>query len=71
MVQESIFSPSFIRPEHFILLNYLAKTDSRDVTLNDEAEEFRWVTIEEAFALELNLATIQLLNRVMEDKMLS
>jgi ADP-ribose pyrophosphatase YjhB (NUDIX family) len=71
MVQESIFSPSFIRPEHFILLNYLAKTDSRDVTLNDEAEEFRWVTIEEAFALELNIATIQLLNRVMEDKLLS
>jgi phosphoglycolate phosphatase len=71
MVQESIFSPSFIRPEHFILLNYLAKTDSRDVTLNDEAEEFRWVTIEEAFTLELNTATIQLLNRVIEDKLLS
>jgi len=71
MVQESIFSPSFIRPEHFILLNYLAKANSHDVTLNDEAEEFRWVTIEEAFALELNTATIQLLNRVMEDKLLS
>ena len=70
MVQESIFSPTFIRPEHFILLNYLAKADSYDVTLNDEAEEFRWVTIEEAFALELNTATIQLLNRVIEDKML-
>jgi phosphoglycolate phosphatase-like HAD superfamily hydrolase/ADP-ribose pyrophosphatase YjhB (NUDIX family) len=71
MVQESIFSPTFIRPEHFILLNYLAKANSHDVTLNDEAEEFRWVTIEEAFALELNTATIQLLNRVIEDKLLS
>jgi ADP-ribose pyrophosphatase YjhB (NUDIX family) len=70
MVQESIFSPTFIRPEHFILLNYLAKADSYDVTLNDEAEEFRWVTIEEAFALELNTATIQLLNRVIEVKLL-
>lgn len=71
MVQESIFSPSFIRQEHFILLNYLAKSGSHAVTLNDEAEEFRWVTMEEAFALELNTATIQLLNRVIEDKLLS
>jgi len=70
MVQESIFSPTFIRSEHFILLNYLAKADSYDVTLNDEAEEFRWVTIEEAFTLELNTATIQLLNRVIENKLL-
>lgn len=70
MVQESIFSPSFIRPEHFILLNYIAKATSCDVTLNDEAEEYRWVTVEEAFALELNTATIQLLKRVIEDKLL-
>jgi phosphoglycolate phosphatase-like HAD superfamily hydrolase/ADP-ribose pyrophosphatase YjhB (NUDIX family) len=70
MVQESIFSPSFIRREHFILLNYLAKAGSYDVTLNEEAEEFRWVSVEEAFALELNTATIQLLNRVIEDKLL-
>jgi len=70
MVQESIFSPTFIRPEHFILLNYLAEASSYDVTLNDEAEEFRWVTIEEAFTLELNTATIQLLNRVIENKLL-
>ena len=71
VVQESIFSPSFIRPEHFILLNYLAKADSHEVTLNDEAEEFRWVKVEEAFSLELNKATIQLLNRVTEDKLLT
>ena len=70
MVQESIFSPSFIRPEHFILLNYLAKAETHDVTLNDEAEEFVWVTMEDAFALELNTATIQLLNRVIEDQLL-
>ena len=70
MVQESIFSPTFIRPEHFILLNYLAEASSYDVTLNDEAEEFRWVTIEEAFTLELNTATIQLLNLVIENKLL-
>lgn len=70
MVQESIYAPSFIRSEHFILLNYIAMTGSHDVTLNDEAEEFRWVTIQEAFALELNTATIQLLNRVIKDKLL-
>lgn len=70
MMQESIFSPTFIRPEHFILLNYIAQAESHAVTLNEEAEDFLWVTLDEAFALELNKATIQLLNRVVEDKLL-
>ncbi len=70
MNQDCIDSTEFIRPEHFILLNYLAKASSHDVTLNDEAEDFRWVNIDDAFKLELNLATKVLLQRVIDEKLL-
>jgi phosphoglycolate phosphatase-like HAD superfamily hydrolase/8-oxo-dGTP pyrophosphatase MutT (NUDIX family) len=70
MNQDCIDSPEFIRPEHFILLNYLAKASSHDVTLNDEAEHFRWVSLDEAFKLELNHATKILLQRVIDETLL-
>ncbi|QTN31456.1 HAD hydrolase-like protein [Akkermansiaceae bacterium] len=71
MVQESIDSPQFIRPEHFLLINYIAKADSHEVTLNDEAEEYAWVTPDDAFRLDLNKATKILLEKVLEEKLLA
>ncbi len=70
MVQDCIDSPEFFRNEHFLLLNYLAKANSRQVTLNDEAEEFVWCTMDEALVLDLNTATKFLLQRVIDDKLL-
>jgi phosphoglycolate phosphatase-like HAD superfamily hydrolase/8-oxo-dGTP pyrophosphatase MutT (NUDIX family) len=57
LVQDCIDSEQFERPEHFLLLNYIARAGSTDVVLNDEAEEFRWVTPADALALELNHPT--------------
>ena len=71
MVQDSIDSPEFFRPEHFLLLNYICTANSHEVTLNDEAEDFIWVTVEEAFKLDLNTATKILLDRVIDGKLLS
>jgi phosphoglycolate phosphatase len=65
LVQDSIDSPEFLRPEHFILLNYLARATTTHVVLNDEAEEFRWLTPSEALALDLNQATRTLLTEVL------
>ena len=62
MAHDSINSPEFIRPEHFLLLNYLARATSTAVTLNHEAEEFRWLTPGDALALELNRPTRLLLD---------
>lgn len=70
MVQDCIESPEFIRPEHFILLNYIAKSSSHEVQLNEEAEEFQWIPIEEAHSLALNTATKILLLKVLKEKML-
>ncbi len=70
MVQDCIDSPEFFRNEHFLLLNYIARASSHDVTLNEEAEEFEWVTMDQAFLLDLNTATKILLERVIEGKLL-
>ncbi|MBC7981044.1 MAG: HAD hydrolase-like protein [Armatimonadetes bacterium] len=69
MVQDCIDSPEFFRSEHFLLLNYIALADSHEVTLNEEAEEFVWVTMDQALAMDLNHATKVLLNRVIDGKL--
>jgi phosphoglycolate phosphatase len=57
LVQDSIDSPEFIRPEHFLLLNYVARASTTGVTLNDEAQEYLWLSPAAALALDLNQPT--------------
>ena len=49
--QECIYDPAFWKPRHFIFFDYAAKTDSLDVQLNDEAESYRWVKLDETLDL--------------------
>lgn len=63
LVQDCIDSPEFMRPEHFLLLNYTARATTTEVKLNDEAEEFRWLSPSEALALDLNEPTRTLLEK--------
>lgn len=68
MVQDCIDSDEFERPAHFLLLNYVAKRLSGDVVLNEEAEEFVWVSGEDALKMDLNVPTRTLLEEVMKSK---
>jgi len=52
--QEFIFDETFWQKGHYIFFDYACKTDSTKVTLNDEAEEYTWVTIAEGLALPLD-----------------
>jgi phosphoglycolate phosphatase-like HAD superfamily hydrolase/ADP-ribose pyrophosphatase YjhB (NUDIX family) len=61
LVQDCIHSTEFYRDAHFVLLNYTCKSNSREVRLNDEAEEFRWLSPDAALALPLNKPTRVLL----------
>lgn len=70
VVQDCIDSPEFIRPEHFLLLNYVARASSTAVTLNDEAEEFLWLTPAEALALDLNQPTRILLTEALDRQLI-
>lgn len=60
-VQEAIESEEFHRPAHFVLLNFLAKSSSEDVRLNNEAQTHTWLAPREAAALDLNSYTRRLL----------
>jgi len=67
LVQDCIASPEFYRQAHFVLLNYTAlcaPTPDDAVTLNEEADRYRWVTPDEAAALDLNTPTRILLDYV-------
>ena len=68
LVQDCIHSKEFYRDAHFILLNYTCRCAGVPVvTLNDEAREFRWLTLAEALALPLNQPTRTLLLAVREN----
>ena len=69
-VQDCIDSEEFIRPAHFLLLNYLAEAEPGEVTLNEEAEEFQWLPIKDSLALNLNQATRYLIERILEQGLL-
>ena len=52
-VQEFVYDPAFWLPRHFIFFDYACRTDMTQVRLNDEAEEYMWVTIDEALGLPI------------------
>ena len=64
-VQDCIHSKEFYRDAHFILLNYTCRVSGLPkVKLNEEAQEFRWLSLEGAEALQLNQPTRTLLAAV-------
>lgn len=65
--QDSVFSPEFHRPIHMVLLNYRCRSESSDVRLNDEAEEFRWLPPRDALKLDLNAPTRSLIELFLAD----
>jgi len=65
LVQDCIHSREFYRDAHFVLLNYTCRcTGQPEVQLNEEAQEFRWTTLDEARSLELNGPTRVLIEAV-------
>ena len=70
LVQDCIDSTEFLRPEHFILLNYVARARTTAVRLNDEAEEFLWLPPGEALTLDLNQPTRTLLLEAIKREMI-
>jgi len=57
MVQDCIRPPEFYKKAHFLLLNYICRTNQTAVVLNQEAEVYRWLPLAEAKKLDLNTPT--------------
>lgn len=52
-LQEAVYSDAFETKKHFIFIDFLCKTSSSEVILNDEAEAFEWVALEEIESYDL------------------
>lgn len=64
--QEFIYDPAFWKRRHFIFFDYAAKTDSLDVKLNDEAEAYQWVNLQDALNLPIDSYTRVSIERYIE-----
>ena len=65
LVQDCISSTEFYRDAHFVLLNYTCRVVGEPVVkLNEEAEAFQWLSLDDALALPLNKPTRILLEAV-------
>lgn len=52
--QEFIYDSAFWQPRHFIFFDYACRTDGAEVVLNDEAEEYIWLPVDEALRLPMD-----------------
>jgi phosphoglycolate phosphatase len=67
IAQDCIHSGEFYRDAHFVLLNYSCHAQGHAaVKLNEEAQEFRWVTPAQALEMALNQPTRTLLETVLK-----
>src|SRR5450432_1461369 len=66
LVQDCIHSKEFYHDAHFVLLNYTCRCAGKNprVKLNDEGQEFRWLTLADAKKLKLNKPTKILIEAV-------
>ncbi|MBS3176495.1 NUDIX domain-containing protein [Candidatus Woesearchaeota archaeon] len=54
LFQEFIFDDAFYKKKHFIFFDFVCKTRSAKVTLNEEGQEYVWVSIPEALQLPID-----------------
>jgi len=52
-IKESVYNKAFHEKKHFIFIDYVCKTDSYNVVLNEEAQEYEWVDLHEIDNYEL------------------
>jgi len=57
LFQEFVHDPAFCKQRHFIFFDFAAKTDSTNVVLNDEAQDYIWIEPEGALDLKLDSYT--------------
>lgn len=55
--QQFIYDPAFWKKRLFIFFDFAARTDSTEVVLNDEAQEYIWIDPQEALELSLDSYT--------------
>lgn len=63
-LKECFYSNKYYNNRHFIFMDYICRTETTKVILNDEAEEFAWVSLSDLHNYELGGFTESLLNKL-------
>ena len=66
--QEFIYDDLFWKKRHYIFFDYACKTDSTEVKLNSEAQEYTWVSVEDASKLPIDSYTEIAIRKYLEMK---
>ncbi len=53
-IQETIFDEVFYKKKHFIMIDFVCRTNDYNAVLNEEAQEYRWVSVDDALGMELD-----------------
>lgn len=67
--QQFIYDPAFWKHRHFIFFDFACRTTSCNVQLNDEAQEYIWVSVQQALELPLDLYTRKSVERIAEGRL--
>lgn len=68
LVQEAIFPKDYIKHEHYIFMDYLCRTSSSAVKLdNKEIQDYLWVSPDRALQLDLESFTRNLIAEYLSD----
>jgi len=63
-LQEFIYDEAFWKPKHFLFLDYTCKTNQTIATLNHEAQEYLWISLDEALELPVDGYTLRAIQEV-------
>jgi len=66
--QEFIFDQAFWQKRHFIFLEFACKTNSSQVKLNSEGQEYLWVSLKEALKLPVEPYTRKTIEEYLKKK---
>lgn len=64
--QEFIFDKAFWKKKHFIFFDFSCKTNSREVKLNSEGQEYVWVSIKESLNLPIEPYTRKTIEKYLQ-----
>jgi len=63
LFQEFIYDDAFWKKRHFIFFDYACKSDTKEVRLNSEAQEYVWIAPEDALNLLMDAYTKRTIER--------
>ncbi len=63
-LKECFYNNKYYKNRHFLFMDYICRTETTEVILNEEAEEFAWVSLSDLHKYELGGFTESLLNKL-------